>query len=193
MPAPEVPDAVSPSPVAQERVSQESPAAAPSLEPPKAEFAWLGPYYALRTGVAAGVATAAWQLLHLDHGWWIAISAVVVVQPDRGATTAKSVNRVLGTLIGGLTATAAALFLPFDPLTAAVVVSVTILFGWWIPALREPLPLAAITALLVFTLDTQDHSLSAGAWRAIEIAAGVLIGLAVATIRLPGEPPLGGK
>jgi uncharacterized membrane protein YccC len=40
-----------------------------------------------------GVATAIWQYLQLDRGWWIAVSAVVVIQPDRGATMAETLQK----------------------------------------------------------------------------------------------------
>jgi uncharacterized membrane protein YccC len=146
-----------------------------------------GLYYALRTAAAAGIATAISQFMHLDRGWWIAVGAVVVIQPDRSATLAKSVNRVLGTVIGGVTATLAARFLPLNPATAALVVGLTVGVAWRFPNLREALPLAGITAVLVFTLDNQQHSLAVGLWRALEIITGVGIGLALAAIPLPGE------
>jgi uncharacterized membrane protein YccC len=161
--------------------------ATPSPSQSTAETARRGLYYALRTGAAAGVATAIWQSLHLDRGWWIAVSAVVVIQPDRSATLAKSVNRVLGTLIGAATATLAASFLVLNPATAAIVVGLTVALAWWSPNLREPLPLAAITAVLVFTLDDQQQSLIVGIWRTLEIIAGVAIGLGISAIPLPGE------
>ncbi len=159
----------------------------PSPSQSTAETVRRGLYYALRTGAAAGVATEIWQSLHLDRGWWIAVSAVVVIQPDRSATLAKSVNRILGTLIGAATATLAASFLVLNPATAAIVVALTVALVWWSPNLREPLPLAAITAVLVFTLDDQQQSLTVGLWRALEIIAGVAIGLGISAIPLPGE------
>jgi uncharacterized membrane protein YccC len=146
-----------------------------------------GLYYALHTGAAAGISTAIWQYWHIDRGWWIAVSAVVVIQPDRRATLVKSFARVLGTILGAITATLAVLCLPFNPLTAAVVVALTVAFAWRVPKLREPLPLAAITAILVFTLDSQQGSLAIGLWRAVQIVGGVAIGMALAAIPLPGE------
>jgi uncharacterized membrane protein YccC len=146
-----------------------------------------GLYYALRTGAAAGIATAIWQTWHLDRGMWIAISAVVVIQPDRRATMAKSLNRVIGTVLGAVTATFAATLLPLNFVTVAIVVCATVAMAWRFERLREPLPLAAITAILVFTLDGQDSSLTVGLWRSVEIVAGVGIGLTLAVIPLPGE------
>jgi uncharacterized membrane protein YccC len=155
----------------------------------KNEETLRGLYYALRTGVAAGIATAIWQTWHLDRGLWIAISAVVVIQPDRHATTAKSLNRVIGTVLGAVTATFAATLLPFNFAMVAIVVCATVGLAWQFQQLREPLPLAAITAILVFTLDSQDNSLTVGFWRSVEIVGGVAIGAILAAIPLPGERP----
>jgi uncharacterized membrane protein YccC len=151
------------------------------------EPARRGWYYALRTGMAAGIATGIWQYFRLDRGWWIAVAAVVVIQPDRTATMAKSLNRVLGTVIGAASATLATTFLPLNPATATLVVAFTVAVAWRFANLREPLPLAAVTAILVFTLDDQQKSLSIGLWRSVEIIAGVAIGLGLAAIPLPGE------
>jgi uncharacterized membrane protein YccC len=146
-----------------------------------------GLYYALRTGTAAGIATAISQTWHVDRGLWIAVSAVVVIQPDRHATMAKSLSRVIGTVVGAVTATLAATLLPFSFLTVAMVVCATVGLAWQFQRLREPLPLAAITAILVFTLDSQDNSLTVGLWRFVEIVGGVAIGAILAAIPLPGE------
>ncbi len=100
---------------------------------------------------------------------------------------AKSLNRILGTLIGAATATLAATFLSLNPATAALVVGFTVALAWQSPNLREPLPLAAITAILVFTLDNEQRSLAVGLWRSVEIVGGVAIGLGLAAIPLPGE------
>ena len=61
------------------------------------------------------------------------------------------------------------------------------MLGWQVPNLREPLPLAAITAILVFTLDDQQGSLTVGFWCSVEIVAGVAVGLGLAVIPFPGE------
>ena len=164
---------------------QPTPPMTPALDP--SEPPRRGLYYALRTGVAAAIATGIWQSWEINHGWWIAIAAVVVIQPHRADTRLKSLNRVVGTLIGTVTATLAALFLPLNFATAGIVVAVTVLLGWRLPNLREPLPMAAITAVLVFTLDKESQSLEVGFLRSVEIVIGVLIALVLAAIPLPGE------
>jgi len=51
---------------------------------------------ALTTVLAVLIALA----LNLDNPWWAGISGVVLVQTDRTATLARSIDRVIGTMIG---------------------------------------------------------------------------------------------
>src|SRR5215472_5172045 len=55
---------------------------------------------ALRSAIATTLAVLVAFALHLDNPWWAGISGVVLVQTDRAATLARSIDRVLGTMIG---------------------------------------------------------------------------------------------
>lgn len=59
--------------------------------------------YALRSAVAASVAMLLYKWFHIDHGYWLAFTAMIVVQPYFGATFTKAVDRILGTITGGIT------------------------------------------------------------------------------------------
>jgi uncharacterized membrane protein YccC len=75
--------------------------------------------HALRVGVVT--ATAVWLAgaLGLPRGYWVTITVVIIMQPYTGVTTLKAVQRVLGTVIGGmLTAVLGALF--HDPIAILV-------------------------------------------------------------------------
>lgn len=143
--------------------------------------------YTIRAAVAAGITTALWQGLDLTHGIWLTISAVVVIQPRRGDSWAKGTNRVVGTFIGAAVATAFAAVLPANAATVGLAVALTILLCWGSGRLHDPMPLAALTTVLVFTFDRQEHALAAGFWRCIEIIAGVAIGLGLTAVPLPGD------
>ena len=143
--------------------------------------------YTVRATVAAGVTTALWQRFDLTHGIWLPISAVVVIQPRRGQAWAKGTSRIIGTVIGAAVATVCAAVMPANAVTVGLAVAVTILICWGSGRLQDPMPLAAITTVLVFTFDRQEHTLSAGHWRCLEIVGGVGIGLALTAIPFPGE------
>ena len=66
-------------------------------------------------------------------------------------------------------------------------VAVTILLCWSSGRLHDPMPLAALTTVLVFTFDRQEQALAAGLWRCAEIIGGVGIGLVLTAIPFPGE------
>lgn len=58
--------------------------------------------YALRAAVAAAVALFIYKWYHIDHGYWLPFSVMIVLQPYFGATFKKAVQRITGTLVGGL-------------------------------------------------------------------------------------------
>ncbi|HEU0052394.1 MAG TPA: FUSC family protein, partial [Longimicrobium sp.] len=67
--------------------------------------------YALRVALVAAAAVAAGALLGLERGYWITITAIVILQPYTGLTTQRATQRIAGTMLGGiLTAGLGALF-----------------------------------------------------------------------------------
>jgi len=58
--------------------------------------------YALRSAIAAAVAIFLFKWLKIDHGYWLAFTVIIVVQPYFGATFKKAIDRVIGTVAGGL-------------------------------------------------------------------------------------------
>ena len=67
--------------------------------------------HALRVAAVTATAVLLAGLLHLPRGYWVTITAVLILQPYTGATTVKATQRVLGTVLGGiLTAGLGALF-----------------------------------------------------------------------------------
>ena len=96
---------------------------AKEIEDPEAGPTWLAPLravlswnsvvlrFALRVGLVTAAAVALTAALDLQRGYWITITAVVILQPYTGTTSVRAVQRVLGTVVGGvLTAGLAALF-----------------------------------------------------------------------------------
>ncbi len=57
-------------------------------------------HHGLRTALAAALAYWLTELFHLPAGYWAAISAIVVMQSEVGATLAASRDRFAGTAIG---------------------------------------------------------------------------------------------
>jgi len=58
--------------------------------------------YALRSAVAAGLALFVYKWFKIDHGYWLPFTVLIVIQPYFTATIRKAIDRVVGTLAGGL-------------------------------------------------------------------------------------------
>lgn len=58
--------------------------------------------YALRSAIAATIALFIFKWFHVDHGYWLPFSVMIIIQPYFGATFKRAVDRVVGTLLGGL-------------------------------------------------------------------------------------------
>lgn len=60
--------------------------------------------HAARVGIAAALAVAVARYAHLGRGYWVTLTAIVVLQPYAVATLKRGVLRVLGTVAGGVIA-----------------------------------------------------------------------------------------
>jgi uncharacterized membrane protein YccC len=58
--------------------------------------------YALRSAVAATVAMFIYKWFEIEHGYWLPFTVIIVLQPYFGATIRKSIDRIIGTVAGGL-------------------------------------------------------------------------------------------
>jgi uncharacterized membrane protein YccC len=96
--------------------------------------------------------------LGLKRGYWVTITAVLILQPYTGATSRRALQRVLGTIVGGaLTAALAALF--HDPLA---ILALAFVFAGVSVALL-PLNYAAFSVFLTPTFVLLAEA-SAGDW-----------------------------
>jgi uncharacterized membrane protein YccC len=60
--------------------------------------------HALRMAVVAGVDVVLIQTLHVPHGFWLAMTSIIVLQPYGSGTLRRGVQRVGGTIAGGVLA-----------------------------------------------------------------------------------------
>ncbi len=99
-----------------DRLLAEKATAVDVLEPFGGINAWTEPWrehftlrsvvlrHALRVGVTTALAVALAHHFALQRGYWVTISAAVVLQPQLPATFLKALQRVLGTIVGGIVA-----------------------------------------------------------------------------------------
>ncbi len=119
--------------------------------PPASPRDRLSFHQGLRTALAAALAYWLTELFRLPGGYWAAISAIVVMQSEVGATLIASRDRIAGTAIGS--------------------------FIGWLTALiwHESLVVFALAVLLVMVLCTALRFQNAGRLGGVAVAIIVLI------------------
>lgn len=129
--------------------------------------------HALRLGVAAAAATALTHVLRLNHGYWVIITVIIVLQPYAGLTLQRGLQRMLGTVLGAVLA-AGLVALVSDP--AIILLAIVLLFAAAISV--QPLSMPAFQVLLTPALVLLAE-LQSGDWHLawVRIANTVLGGV----------------
>jgi hypothetical protein len=119
--------------------------------------------HALRFGAALAVGVGVYRALDMDnHGFWIPLTILFVMRPDRDETYLRLVLRAVGTALGLIVATAIAE--TFGASDAVVIVALTAAAALALGLLTVQYALftAAITVFVVLLTDTLGES----AWEA---------------------------
>jgi hypothetical protein len=143
--------------------------------------------HALRLASIVAATTLFYQLLGLEHGYWVPLTVLAVLQPDEHASNVRALQRATGTLIG--TAVIALLTIATGEQWLMVAAQGIAAFGlfalhsrgyFWLVVLLTPTALLTVSAV-----DYQGDAiaLERAAWSAL----GIVVGLAVAELmwRLP--------
>jgi uncharacterized membrane protein YccC len=83
--------------------------------------------HALRLTVVGCADALLMHLLHVNHGFWLAMTSLIVLQPNVAHTLQRSLQRVAGTLTGGVLAALFAATLQEQPLLIAVITVCSVL------------------------------------------------------------------
>ena len=139
--------------------------------------------HAAKTALAAALCW--WLALRfgLRDGYWAAISAIIVLQSNFGATITASRDRILGTLIGAVFGFSFSLFgaLPWNFLLAVfLAIALCGLLG-----LRNSSRLAGVTISIVMLVQTTGSHQSVALHRVGEVFLGILIAVVVSTLVFP--------
>ncbi len=116
---------------------------------------------ALRLGATLGAAMLLYRWGNFPHGYWIALTALLVLRPDYTSTLTRGLGRLVGTLAGGVLAGIIAFFIPHS---VNVEIALAILFTLCCYALirvNYAIYSCAITLFVVFILSAAglpEHS-----------------------------------
>jgi Fusaric acid resistance protein-like len=147
--------------------------------------------HALRFGAALGIGVAIYWLVGMrEHGFWIPLTILFVLRPEREETDRRLVLRAVGTAAGLVLATALAEWLGGDGLAVAVALTVATAFAYGLLTVQYALFTAAITTYAVLLADSiGEEALHAAGQRAIATAIGIAVaGASFGPIgRFPGQ------
>ncbi|MFZ0661734.1 MAG: FUSC family protein [Acidobacteriaceae bacterium] len=141
--------------------------------------------YALRLAVTVGVSTEIDRRLHFASGYWIPMTAVLVLKPGLADTVSRAVARTLGTILGAWALSV--VIIHFAP-SLVVVAAITVLFAWLSYAtlnVNYALFAACLTGYIVFLLSlAQIPGVEIAHRRAFCTAVGGALALAVRLVVL---------
>ena len=144
--------------------------------------------HATKTALAAGLCWWLAMRFGLHDGYWGAISAMIVLQSNFGATITASRDRLLGTLIGAVLGFGFSFVgaLPWNYL-AAVILAITIcgLLGF-----KSSSRLAGVTITIVMLVQHGGSHWTIALDRVAQVALGIVVALGVSTLIFPDRARL---
>ena len=161
---------------------------APVLETLRASLTLnsLAMRHALRVALVTAIAVLITRVLHLQRGYWVTITVLIILQPYAGATLIKALQRVVGTVAGALLTAA---FVGVVQDARGLLVLVFVLAAVCVAYLRVNYLIYSIFLTPTFVLLAE---MSAGDWhlaqlRAINTLIGGGLGLLGAWLLWPGS------
>lgn len=143
--------------------------------------------HAAKTALAAALCWWLALLFHLHDGYWGAISSIIVLQSNFGATVSASRDRFIGTLIGAAFGFSFSLFgtLPWN-FIAAVFLAIVVcgLLGF-----RSSSRLAGVTIAIVMLVQSSSRT-SLAVDRVLQVLVGILVAVLVTTLIFPDRARL---
>ncbi len=138
-----------------------------------------------RATVLQLIGVATFKLLHLERGYWLPLTMLVVLQPEYGATRLRAGQRVLGTLAGSVLASVL-LWLQLPPAVLMTAMAFTIAgFSFWLKR-NYAIAVFFITLFVVLITEISTHvSIAFTLERLAATAAGGLLALVAALLFWP--------
>jgi uncharacterized membrane protein YgaE (UPF0421/DUF939 family) len=138
-------------------------------------------HHGLRTAVAAGLSYWVAQLLHLPGPYWAAISSIIVMQSEVGATLIASRDRFVGTAIGAvvgwITAEVWHGYVAVFALGVFVVIVTCTLLRF-----KNSGRLGGVTVAIIVLIAHTGPTWHVAIERFVEVSLGIVVSLAVAEV-----------
>lgn len=133
--------------------------------------------HSLRFGVALALGVAIYRLAGMrEHGYWIPLTILFVLRPERDETDRRLVLRAVGTLVGLALATGMAYAFDGAEAPIAIVLSISAALSFGLITVQYAAFTAAITTYVVLLSDTLGEGrFDAAGQRVIGTAVGIAI------------------
>ncbi|MGZ3459779.1 MAG: FUSC family protein, partial [Archangium sp.] len=133
--------------------------------------------HALRVGLITTIAVCLASGFRYSHGYWITITVLTVMQPYTGSTFLKGLQRVVGTVVGGILAAAVAAWL-HDPHAILVLVFFTVALSVAVISVNYGLYTVFLTITFVLLAEVGSGDWSLARVRIINTLIGGSLALA---------------
>ena len=146
--------------------------------------------HGIRFGGALATGVAVYRIFDMDdHGFWIPLTILFVMRPDRDETYLRLALRAIGTVLGLVLATVAAETIDSDAVTVLILfLAAGFCFG--LLTVQYALFTTAVTVYVVLLTDT----LGENAWEAADLRAiGTAVGILIAFLAWVLWPNKGGR
>ncbi len=108
--------------------------------------------HAFRLAIVLAIAIAVYRFDHIPRGYWIALTAAIVLRPDFTTTYSIGAGRIAGTIVGGLAAWAIASVVPATATAHATAALAFAVLGCIFQRVGPAFFAVAITGFVVFVL-----------------------------------------
>jgi uncharacterized membrane protein YccC len=141
---------------------------------------------AVKTAVAGVIALYITNLFHLPEGYWAAISALIVMQSNVGATLSASRTRLAGTAVGAVVGGLFMAVFGINALGFAVAVTIAF-FVCDLLHLADSQRLATVTVAIIMLIGHTSAAWVIALHRFTEVALGILVALLVSLTLWPNH------
>ena len=141
--------------------------------------------YAFRSAVAAAAGMFIYKWFEIERGYWLPFTVIIVLQPYFGATIRKSIDRVIGTVLGGF-AGSLLIRLPAGLYAKEIMLFVAFFLTVYFIRKRYAVAVFFITLTLVVLFDVEEdlHPMLI-VYRALATIAGAALAILAGFALLP--------
>jgi uncharacterized membrane protein YccC len=141
---------------------------------------------AIKTAVAGLASMYVARLFHLPEGYWAAISALIVMQSNVGATLSASRTRLAGTAVGAVVG-GAFVALWGDSIPGFALAVAVAFFLCFVLRLPDSQRLATVTVAIIMLIGRPVSPWTVALHRFIEVSLGILIALVISLTLWPNH------